>query len=68
MLSGPDVLRLLQRIEHEVGVHRTAHAPADDAARVPVDDEKALLLIRRRPAAAHRSHARPGALNAEVSR
>jgi hypothetical protein len=27
------VQRLFQRIEHEVGAHRIAHAPAHDAAR-----------------------------------
>src|SRR4029450_5496339 len=31
--------RLLQRIQNEVRSHRTAHAPADDAACKDVDDE-----------------------------
>ena len=31
--------RLLQRIEHEAGMRRPRHAPADDAAGVGVDDE-----------------------------
>ena len=31
---------LLQRVEHEAGVRRPRHAPADDAAGVGVDDER----------------------------
>ena len=38
-LGLPGVQRLLQRVEHEVGVHRTAHPPADDAPGEHVDDE-----------------------------
>jgi len=33
------VQRLLQRVEHEVGVHRGADPPADDVAGEHVDDE-----------------------------
>ncbi len=33
------VQRLLQRVEHEVGLHRTADPPADDAPREDIDDE-----------------------------
>ena len=31
---------LLQRVEHEAGVRRPRHAPADDATGVGVDDER----------------------------
>ena len=31
---------LLQRVEHEAGVRRPRHAPADDAAGVGIDDER----------------------------
>ncbi len=31
--------RLLQGIQHEVGVHRTAHPPADNAPGIDIDDE-----------------------------
>ena len=33
------VQRLLQRIQNEVGLHRTAHAPAHNASGKDVDDE-----------------------------
>jgi hypothetical protein len=33
------IQRLLQRVEHEVGVHRAADAPAHDGPRVHVDHE-----------------------------
>ena len=39
-LDGPAVVeRLLQRIEHEAGVGRARHPPADDAPGKGVDDE-----------------------------
>ena len=39
-MDGPSVVqRLLQRVEHEAGVRRPRHAPADDAPGVGVDDE-----------------------------
>ena len=38
-LGLPGVQRLLQRVEHEVGVHRAADPPADDAPGEDVDDE-----------------------------
>jgi hypothetical protein len=38
-LVAPCVQRLLKRVEHEVGLHRGAHAPADDAPGKDVDDE-----------------------------
>jgi len=38
-LGTPRIQRLLQRIEHEVGLHRTAHPPADNAPREDIDDE-----------------------------
>src|SRR5947209_13392449 len=38
-LGTPRVQRLLQRVEHEVGLHGIADPPADDAPREDVDDE-----------------------------
>ena len=39
-LAGPaGVQRLLERIEHRIGVHRTAHAPAGDPAGEHIDDD-----------------------------
>jgi hypothetical protein len=39
-LSGAPVMqRLFQSIQHEVGVGRPAHAPADDPPRIGVDHE-----------------------------
>jgi len=31
--------RLLQRVQHQFGAHRTRHAPADDAPGEHIDDE-----------------------------
>ena len=31
--------RLFERIQHEVGVHRTVHPPADNAPGKDIDDE-----------------------------
>ena len=33
------IQRLFQRVEHEVGVHRAAHAPTCDGPRAHVDHE-----------------------------
>jgi transposase len=38
-LTPTRVQRLLQRVEHEVGVHGRADAPADDVSREDIDDE-----------------------------
>ena len=38
--SGARPDRLFQRIEHQLGVHRARHAPADDATREYVDHER----------------------------
>ena len=38
-LAPTRVQRLLQRIEHEVGLHGAADSPADDAPRVDINDE-----------------------------
>jgi hypothetical protein len=38
-LGTPCKQRLLQRVEHEVGLHRTAHPPGDDAPREDINDE-----------------------------
>ena len=43
------VQRLLQGIEHEVGGHRTADSPADDAPGVHVDDEGPRTASPARP-------------------
>ncbi len=37
--SSTRVQRLLQRVQHEVGLYRTADPPADYVARENVDDE-----------------------------
>ena len=37
-LDGPALVQgLLKRVEHEAGVRRPAHPPADDATRIGVD-------------------------------
>ena len=39
-LDGPArVQGLLKRVEHEAGVRRPAHPPADDPAAIGVDDD-----------------------------
>jgi hypothetical protein len=38
-LGAPRIQRLLQRVEHEVGLHGTADPPAHDATREHIDDE-----------------------------
>lgn len=38
-LAATCVQGLLQRVEHEVGLHRAADPPADDAPREDIDDE-----------------------------
>jgi hypothetical protein len=38
-LGTPRVQRLLQRVEHEVGLHGSTDPPADDTPREDVDDE-----------------------------
>jgi hypothetical protein len=39
-LNKPIVQGLLQRVEHQIGPHRGVRAPADDATREHVDDER----------------------------
>ena len=54
-MSGPSVVqRLLQSVEHEVGVRRPADAPADDIAGIDIDHER------------HVDEARPGGDISEV--